>query len=292
MKYTTIFLMTLAAAGAYGQANQDNGGWRRFDPDPQSAAAAPTAAPTPAPGPAAVNPSTLTLPAGTWVKVRVNELLTTDRNRQGDTFTATLSQPLIAQGYVVARHGQTIGGRVSVSEKGGVVKGVSHLGLELTDVTLVDGQQAPLHTELMQYSAGSSVGRDTAAVGVTTGTGAAIGAAVNGGVGAGVGAGIGLVASTIGVLSTRGRSTVVYPEDTITFRLANPVTINTDAARFAFEPAKQTDYESRPAIAPRPAVVARPPYYGGYGAPYPYPYPYPYFYGPAVIVGGRFGPRW
>lgn len=290
MKYTKIFLITLAAVGAYGQTNQDNGGWRRFDPDPQSAAAAPPAAPTPAPGPANVNPSTLTLPAGTWIKVRVNEFLSTDRNRQGDAFTASLSEPLVAQGYVVARRGQTIGGRVSVSEKGGVVKGVSHLGLELMDLTLVDGQQVPLHTELMQYAAGSSVGRDAAAVGVTTGTGAAIGAAVNGGVGAGVGAGIGAVASVIGVLSTRGRSTNVYPEDTITFRLANPVTINTDGARFAFEPVRQTDYPSSTASRPRPAMVARPPYYGGYG--YPYPYPYPYWGGPMVIVGGRWGRRW
>ncbi len=36
----------------------------------------------------------------------VNEPLSSDHNVSGDTFTATLTQPLIANGYVVARRGQ------------------------------------------------------------------------------------------------------------------------------------------------------------------------------------------
>ena len=286
MKNTTRLIATLAIAGTiFGQDN--NAGWRKFEVNegvPQGGSSAAAPAPAPAPG-----GNQLTIPAGTWVTVRVNEYLASDRNRQGDAFTATLSQPLIAQGYVVARRGQTIGGQITMAEKGGMVKGTSHLGMELTDLTLVDGQRVPVRTELVQYSGGTSVGRDVAAVGTATGVGAAIGAAVNGGVGAGVGAGIGAAASVIGVLVTRGNKTVVYPEDTLTFRLASPVTISTDGARFAFEPVRQQDYEAQRTVQPRRTVAAPPPPVYGY----PGYYGYPPYWGPRVIIaGGRYGRRW
>ena len=56
-------------------------------------------------------------------------------------------------------------------------------------------------------------------MGVTTGAGAAIGAAAAGGSGAAIGAGAGFVASIAGVLLTRGKPTVIPPEDILTFRL-------------------------------------------------------------------------
>jgi hypothetical protein len=235
----------------------------------------------------------ITLPAGTWITVHINQYLTSDRNRQGDAFTASLAKPLVANGFVVARRGQTIGGRVVEADKGGRVKGVSKLAIELTDLGIVDGQQVPLKTELIQHRAGTSQGRDAAGIIATTGVGAAIGAGVNGGVGAGVGAAAGLVVGTLGVLLTHGRPTIIYPEDTLTFRLQNPITISTDRAPGAFQPVQQTDYEPRlqrrPGPPPGPVGPPRG-YYGyGYGYPGPYAYPYPYYYGPSFYFYG--GPR-
>src|SRR5438045_2355712 len=40
-------------------------------------------------------PSRLTVRPGTYLTVRVNQWLSSDRNQQGDAFTATLQQPLI-----------------------------------------------------------------------------------------------------------------------------------------------------------------------------------------------------
>jgi len=285
------------------QQPQQDGGWRRFeDAAPagsQGAPAAPAPRPyysnAPAPNYGAPAPSQLTIPAGTWLTIRVNEPLSTDHNRQGDAFTASLVQPLIAQGFVVARRGQTLGGRVSESLKAGRVKGTSQLAIELTDLSIVDGQHIPLKTELVQYSGGSSVGRDVAAVGATTAVGAAIGAAAdrNPGAGAGIGAGAGAAASLIGVLVTRGKPTVIVPEETLTFKTAVPMTITTDSAPQAFQQAQPQDYESaRPALQRRPIAGA---------GPYPYAYPYygaypyywgPGYYGPSVVIGGRFGRRW
>ena len=82
----------------------------------------------------------------------------------------------MADGYVVARRGQTVYGTVTLSDKGGRIHGVSQLGLALGQLTLVDGQQVALQTQASDSKAGTSNGRDAAAVGTTTGTGAVIGA--------------------------------------------------------------------------------------------------------------------
>jgi hypothetical protein len=243
-------------------------------------------APLPQPPPQAnppaerpVVPDALTLPAGTVIQVRTSDWLSSDKNHKGDQFIATLAQPIIADGWVVMRRGQTVIGQVSDAQKAGRVKGVSKLQLDLSQLTLVDGQLLPVQTSLLNASAGTSNGRDAAAVGLTTGGGAAIGAAAAGGSGAAIGAGAGFVAGIAGVLLTRGKPTIIPPEDVLTFRLENPVTISTARGQMAFRPVTQQDYaqSQRRASRPRMARPYPPPY--GY---YPYPccgyYPYPAFY--------------
>lgn len=230
------------------------------------------------------------MPAGAWITVRVNEPLSSDHNQAGDMFTATLAQPVIADGRVIAHRGQTVSGVVSEAQKAGRVKGVSRLGLELTEMGLADGRQVQVKTRLMERRGETSYGRDAVGIGATVGTGAAIGAAVNGGVGAGVGAAAGVVASTIGVLLTRGRATVVYPEQPLTFRLEAPLTV--DASEEAFQPARQQDYEQRTLRRPPPRYPPPPPYYygpyyyGGYFGPY-----YGYGFGPSFYFSYRRGFR-
>ena len=225
-------------------------------------------------------PSNLTLPAGTWITVRVDQVLSSDHNKPGDGFTASLAQPLVADGRVVARRGQMVGGVVATAEMAGRVKGTSRLGLQLTELGLVDGRQVPVRTTLIEQGGGTSMGRDAGAIAATTGIGAAIGAAAEGGVGAGIGAIAGAAAATIGVLVTRGKPTVVYPEDVLTFRLEAPVTISTRASGAAFQPVTQDDYD-QPRMVQRGSSPGPPPppsYYGGYYPPYYYGgYYSPYF---------------
>lgn len=229
--------------------------------------------------------------------MRLNEPLSSDHNQTGDAFTGTLLEPIISNGILVARRGETVTGIVTEAQKAGRVSGVSHLKLELTGIQLADGRQVQVKTKLIDRKGNTSYGRDAFAIGATTATGAAIGAGVNGGVGAGVGAAAGLVVSTIGVLFTRGHATVVGPETPLTFSMETPVTL--DNSQQAFHYASQQDYNAGlrpPSARPYgPGVYggAPPPYpyYGGYYAPaYAYPnYPYPYW-GPSVYFG--FGGRW
>ena len=221
---------------------------------------------SPGQGPASPNrlsvPEGFTIPAGTVIFVRVNEPLSSDRNHPGDGFTATLDRPIIVDGWVVARRGQTILGSVTEAQKAGRVKGVSELGLELTDITVASGQQLPVLTELWKSSAGTSRGADAAGIATTTGVGTIIGAAADGGAGAGIGAGAGAVAGMAMVLLTRGKPTVLGPETLLSFRLQDPVDISTANSQHAFQPVGPYDYGSSPSLRPRaPGYAAYPPAY-------------------------------
>jgi hypothetical protein len=262
-----------------------------IDPNagPQLQAPPPTGGPAPAPRRSGNAPRTapdpLTIPAGTIVQIRTSDWLSSDKNKKGDPFIGTLVNPVIVDGWVVARRGQTIVGEVTDAQKAGRVKGVSKLQLDLNQLTLVDGQMLTVQTSLLNASAGTSNGRDAVAVGATTGTGAAIGGIAAGGAGAGIGAGAGLVAGIAGVLLTRGKPTIIPPEDVLTFRLEAPASFTTVHGQLAFRPATPQDYanNSQP---PRPRLAPRP-----YPAPYGY---YPYgpafgYYPPPVAIGFGYG---
>ena len=233
----------------------------------------------------------LTIPSGAYLTVRLNQALSSDRNQKGDAFTATLSQPVIVNGIVVAQRGQVVGGRVAEAKKAGMVSGVSHLGLELNGLTLADGQNVPIQSQLISWNGPTSKGRDAAAVAGTTAFGAAVGAAADWGTGAAIGAGAGAAAGVIGVLLTRGRPTILYPETQLTFQLTAPVTVDTQNAPQAFHAAAQSDYHQPTATynseTPGPAC-------GPYGCPPPYPYAYPYpyyaYYGPYYPYPYYWGP--
>jgi|SRR5579862_2095005 len=263
----------------------DSGGWKHIG-DGNGPAPLP-AQNTPPP---ATLPSQLTIKPGTYVTVRINQPLSSDRNQVGDAFSATLIRPIIVDGWVVAERGQTLGGRVSEAQKAGRVSGVSKLGVQLTDIPLADGQQVPVTTQLISRQGPTSTGRDAAAIAGTTAFGAAVGSAAAWGTGAAWGAGAGFVAATIGVLLTRGHPTILYPESVLTFRIDQPVTISTEHAPQTFRPVEPGDYQTSAAPRLQTRGPGYPPPSAYYGPAY-YPYPYPYYWGAPFYGGVFFGPR-
>jgi hypothetical protein len=266
----------------YGNGAQ--GGQKNFEPAP----------------PAGPLPATLTIPAKTILYVRINEPLSSDHNQVGDRVTATLEKPLVVNGWVVARRGQTLTGQVTAAVKAGRIKGTSQLGIELTDLTLVDGQSMSILTEMWRGSGGTSHGQDAATIGGTTALGAAIGAAADWGRGAAIGAGAGAAAGVGAVLLTRGRPTVIEPETPLTFRLVDPVNVDTTQGQQAFAPVSQEDYDGGRGRgerrSPHLAGAYPPPYGCGYYNPcYLYPGYYdPYagfWWGPSFYYRGGFGYR-
>lgn len=254
----------------------------------------------PAPSTSAL-PPTLTVPAGTLITVRVSQWLSSDRNHAGDTFSAVLDQPVVVQGWVVARRGQSVIGRVDVAQKANDGNGISRLGFEITELSLVDGEQVPVSTEMQQAApspaAQTPPGRNAATVATTTVLGTIVGAAIGRGEGAAIGAGLGATAGLATVLYTRGRPTAVAPETLLSFRLQSPLAISTQRGQVAFQPVTQADYKDQDAYANAPRLrgprrVYAAPYYSGYCGPWGWDcYPGPYF-GPYIGVGvGVWGPR-
>jgi hypothetical protein len=243
-------------------------------------------------------PAQVTIKPGTFVTVRVEQELSSDRNQQGDVFNASLAQPIVVDGVVVAQRGQSVIGRVAEAMKAGRVSGTSRLALQLTGFTLADGTQTNVQSQLVNRNGQTSVGNDVAAVATTTAVGAAIGAAADWGRGAAIGAGAGATAGIIGVLLTRGHPTVVYPETVLTFRIDAPVNVDLTRAPQAFRYVGPDEYDrpvqttvARRPLAPRPYYYSPYPYsYGGYPGYYGY---YPYAYGPSFGIGiGMRGGGW
>lgn len=149
-----ITLSLLAAASlvlAQDATSAPQGGWKpvggtgsgQLAPDPQ--AAPPPADPAP--------PPQLTLKAGTFITLRLNQALSSDKSQAGDAFTGTLVRPIVVDGFVVAQAGQTLAGKVADAKKASQAAGVSHVNIQLTDLTLVDGQQLPVQSEVLSRTA-------------------------------------------------------------------------------------------------------------------------------------------
>jgi len=189
---------------------------------PAPAQPQPVAAPEPPPPPP---PRQVTLNAGFLIPVRLIDGLSSERNNAGDTFTASLDNPLVVNGLVLAERGARAEGRVVAADKGGKVKGVAYLSIELTRVHLSDGQTISLVTDSFEKHAESTRQTDAAKVGGGAAIGAIIGAIAGGGKGAAIGAGAGGGLGAGDVLLTRGKQAILPSETRITFRVSQPLTI-------------------------------------------------------------------
>jgi hypothetical protein len=167
----------------------------------------------------------VTIPEGTVIPVVLAERVSTEVQKQGDTFSAHLSEPLVVDGLVIAEKNAAVLGRVVSSEQGGKVRGSAELAIELTQITTSDGQKIALRTSPFSKKAESSRKEDAVKVGAGAAIGAAIGAIAGGGRGAAIGAGAGAGAGTGAVVLTRGKPAELASETRLSFRLSEPVSV-------------------------------------------------------------------
>jgi len=199
----------------------------------------PTVTPTPKPEPTPVNPPsgtkdepkesrsarTVTIPEGTVIAVSLAERISSDTHESGATFTATLAQPLTVDGLVLAERNARAHGRIVESVKAGRVRGLAKLELELTGLTMSDGQKIEFRTAAFAKEAEAGTKKDAAKVGVGAAIGAAIGAIAGGGRGAAIGAAAGGGAGAGTVIATRGDAVELPVETRLSFRVAAPVSV-------------------------------------------------------------------
>jgi hypothetical protein len=165
------------------------------------------------------------LPAGQRLTVRLDNTLSTSRNRADDTFFATLDEPLIVDGLVIADRGARVEGRVVESEQAGRVKGRALLSCELTKLDTDDGQRIDVQTSVFSLEGEGSRNDDLKKVAIGAGAGAILGAIFGGGKGAAIGAASGAGAGAGTAAVTRGEAAILEPETRLDFQLTEGVTI-------------------------------------------------------------------
>lgn len=192
-------------------------------PEPQQALNPPAGTPVAPPEPR--QPHRVTIAVGTVVTIRLGETISSQKNQPGDSFSGTLDQALVVDGFAVAERGSRIQGKVVDAQQAGRVKGVALLALQLTKIHTADGQDVMVSTERFAKEGTTSHGADAKKVGIGAVLGATIGAIAGGGKGAAIGAGVGGAAGAGTVAATRGKQVELPVETRLTFRLQEPVTV-------------------------------------------------------------------
>ncbi len=179
-----------------------------------------TAAPAKAP-----EPVTATLAAGTRLRIRTIEAMSTKTAQKGDAFSGTLVDALRDGDQIIAPRGAKVAGIVAESDPGGRVKGRASMSVQLTRLWTDYGGPVEISTGAVSVEAQGSKAKDARNIGIGAGIGAAIGAIAGGGKGAAIGAGAGAAAGTGATLATRGEAATIPSETVLTFELRGPVTV-------------------------------------------------------------------
>lgn len=174
--------------------------------------------------PAAQAPATMTLPANTVLRVTVDETLASNRNHDGDSFAASLAEPLLVNGVTVFPQGVRAAGRVVAARESGRLHGVASLAVALTSLE-VNGQSFDIETNTYHLVAKSHNKRNLGFIGGGGAAGALIGGLAGGGKGALIGGAIGAGAGTAGAAATGKKDVAIPAESRLRFHLLRPVTI-------------------------------------------------------------------
>ena len=167
-------------------------------------------------------PAFVELPEGTNLVVRMIEGVDSEVNRVGQTFAASLDEPVLLNGETVIPRGADVVVKLTDAKESGKLAGRSELTLDLVSVS-VNGRVVDVNTETVERESSSRGKRTAKVAGGTAALGAIIGAIAGGGKGAAIGAGAG-AATGLGVeVLTHGQRVRIPSETRLTFILETPV---------------------------------------------------------------------
>lgn len=115
------------------------------------------------------------VPAGTSLKIQLNQSLRTSTHRSGQSFFATLKDPVAIGGLVLVPAGVPLIGIINQSQESGHFSGSALIELQLTRIILPDGTTLPIATETFKKMGQSHFLRNIGLIGVGTILGAGLG---------------------------------------------------------------------------------------------------------------------
>jgi hypothetical protein len=174
--------------------------------------------------PAPTPPPSIEVPVGKVLTVTLDQTINSKIANNGDSFAASLAEPVTVDANVVLPIGTKVRGTIVTAQSAGKFKGNALLQLTLDSVS-VNGTRYSIQTSEFE-DAGKGRGKRTA-IGAGGGAafGAILGAVAGGGKGAAIGALAGGGAGTAAAGFT-GKKDIVLPAETrLHFRLVQPFSI-------------------------------------------------------------------
>jgi Bacterial conjugation TrbI-like protein len=181
-----------------------------------------------------------TIPAGTILNCRLTQALTTQINSQGQSFAATVAEPLVVNGQEVLPAGATVQGRIASLSRPGRIKGVGEMVLSPETLSMPNGRTFALKAVLIHaYGApGASVADaeglvkgpsahrgDLTEIGLGTGGGTFLGTLLGGFHGAFIGGMIGGGAALVDRLRRRGPDLALPTGTELKFQLTRQLVV-------------------------------------------------------------------
>jgi len=182
----------------------------------------PEAAP-PAPAPVA-SATSMTIPAGTVLKVRMIDAVDSEVSQLGQTFQASLDDPITIDGATVIPRGADVIAKLVEDKQSGKISGRTELTMDLKSIR-VNGRMIDLVTEEVTTASDSRTAKSAKVIGGTAAVGAILGGIFGGGRGAAIGATSGAGAGAAVQVLTKGQRVRIPAETRLSFTLQNPIKI-------------------------------------------------------------------
>ena len=163
----------------------------------------------------------ITIPADTPVTVRMIDAVDSETSRLGETYRASLDEPVYVNGQEVIPRGADVLTKLVEARQSGRIQGRTALTLALSTIT-VNGRPVDVTSTDVRTESSSRGERSAKVIGGTAALGAIIGAIAGGGKGAAIGAGSGAAVGTGAEVLTGGQKVRIPSETRLTFRLQSP----------------------------------------------------------------------
>ena len=164
------------------------------------------------------------IPTGTPITVRMIDGVDSEQTRLGQTFRASVDEPVLIDGQTVIPRGADCVVKLVEDKESGKFAGRTVLTLGLQQVQ-VNGRMIDVTTGDVSQASGSRGARTAKVVGGTTAVGAIIGAIAGGGSGAAIGAASGAAVGGAAQVMTKGQHVKIPSETRLTFTLQQPANL-------------------------------------------------------------------
>ena len=185
---------------------------------------------------AAVAQTNMSLPAGTALKVKLENTLSTFSSKEGDPFSGRVTEAVLLGGKTVIPLGATVQGRVTKINEPRRIAGKPTIGIFPESVVLPNGERYMLNAAVVdtnlrngtdvntegQFKGAGHDGKDLTEIGFGTGGGMLVGGLIGGGKGMLIGGTIGATATVAHWLGKK-RSAVLPAGTELVVELSRPL---------------------------------------------------------------------